>query len=85
MIDPREALSAYHRPVQSGVATTAKRGPFSVSAITVPGKGTAYAVVSPGGVPLYTFSDKRAALEEAAVLNESPTAPSPRTRGTPLA
>ena len=66
--------------MHSDVVTTPRPVAYTVSAINLAGKGTAYAVVTPRGVPLYTFSDKHAAVEEAAILNQSPTAPSPRAR-----
>jgi len=58
--------------MRSTLETTAKRGPYRVSAITQPdGEPPAYAVVSPSGDPLSPFSDSHAALEEASVLNEA--------------
>jgi hypothetical protein len=69
--------------VRSGVATTAKRHRYTVAAVATPEGSSAYAVVCPGGDALYTFSDRRTAIEEAAVLNEAPRALSPRARTVP--
>src|SRR5262249_7735480 len=63
---------------------TSRRGRYTVKAIGLADGGRAYAVASPAGDALYTFSDKHSALEEAALLNKSPAALSPRARRPPL-
>jgi hypothetical protein len=47
------------------------------------GRDRLYALVSPGGDPLYTFADRHSALEEAAVLNLTATVARPWERFRP--
>ena len=69
--------------VNSTQTPATRRSGYQVSVMTTAGQGRIYAVVSPAGVPLYSFSDRHAAELEAAVLNESPAALSPRARVAP--
>ena len=55
--------------VQSNSVTAARHDGYTVSTINLAETGTAYAVITPQGLPLYTFSDEHAAFEEAALLN----------------
>jgi hypothetical protein len=55
--------------MRTGSTVFEQPGGYTVSVTSTADQGSVYAVVSPTGVPLYTFSDGPTALEEAAVLN----------------
>ena len=61
-----------------------QRSGYTVSLTSTAKQGVSYVVVSPAGVPLYTFSDGPTAMQEAAVLNTG-RGQLVETRGAPRA
>jgi hypothetical protein len=60
------------RATGDGVLRRRERGGFHVVPQTADNDEELYAVVNPTGVALYTFSDIREAIAEAAELNTTP-------------
>ena len=76
---------AHRRSIEAVQSTTrGRRGRYVVSVITTPDQGQSYVVVSPAGDALYSFSDRQAAIDEAAALN-GPVTPQHKQRTTALA